>query len=304
MKNNKFLTRTFRDMPYDKYAIMFKDVYDLCYVFDMAEYGNLVSARTSSPRDVYYPYITDIMEPDEIKQVTEYFKTFPQKPMLVNTKLGLALALPWLFPSASYVMLSFLKFGTDKCYRALLFDGEILQATSTVEALHMRARQQKPEIHLACERYFTELEECFASLVERPLIYGNVTHELEGYIYALSNYIGCGVSVECDVDISCAGQVDVALFESFAMIFMICARRNSKRREVTFEIRKNSRGMLISASFNMGRGSHELYELDTFERLCARKCLRFEHVTDGETVHAYFEPMRIDWSILGVKQTD
>ncbi len=303
MSNNKFLNRSFRDLSYNKIMIAAKDVYDLCYFFDMAEYGKLVAMRGSSLRDVHYSYITDLMEHEEIKQMTEYFKTFPTKPMLVSTKQGLAFALPWLFPSASYVIISFVKFGTDRCYRSLLCRGMPLQSTEKVAALHLRARQQKEVFNIACENYFIELDECFGTLVERPLIYGNVTRELEGYIYALSNYLGCGASVECSTEIACAGQIDVALFESFIAVFMMCARKNTRRREVTFEILKSSRGILISASFKVFRDV-DLSEFEMFERLCARKCLRFEYVTDGETVHSYFEPMRIDWAILGVKQDD
>ena len=301
MSNNKFLTRQFRGVTYDKLEVLRPAVYDRCYVFDMAEFGKLVVSDALRKYKQVYPYVTDLMDEAQIREAIEYFKTFPRSPMVVCTNEGLALALPWIYPASSYVMIVFASHGTEGCYRSLLFKHADIHASSSVKALKMRARRQGDEAEETYCRLFEELEHSFGALIDRPLIHGAITRDVEQYIYEISSLVGCSASVECNGEIRCAGDVDVALFESFVMIIMMCAKRNERSREVELQIRANSRNALISAKFTSA-DKQRCAELDMFEILCARKHLRFEYSHDRNVHHVYFEPMRIDWSILGVKQ--
>ena len=293
---SKFLTRTFKGMPYNKYEPISKESVDSFCIYDMAENGKAVAFNDTLFNRPSYEYITDFIDESEIRELVEYCKTFPDRPMLISTHKGLALAFPWLFPSASYIIISFLNVGTDKYYREMLFNKEKLSVSSSVAALRMRGRPQKDDVRAVYRRYSHELDECFGALVSQPVLRGSAVHSLENYIYAISHYVGCGAEVECFDDVKCAGEIDAALLASFLLVFMLRAKVQSPKKEATFEIRKQSNGIVISAMFEARPKPIGIPNgLDMFEKLCRRKNLRFEYTSGDGIEHVYFEPMRIDW---------
>ncbi len=301
----KYLSHEFRGELYDKREPLRKNICDRCYVFDLAEGGRLVGMRSVMAKNPECTFITDLMELDEIRETVEYFKTFPSKPAIVSTRYGLAFVLQWLFPSNTYFVVSYPNCGADKCYRSLLYHGHALHESSTVKALRMRRREQSDNVEFITEQLFREFDECFGTVLSEPTLHGgDVPRRLEQRIYALSYYIGCGANIACNDDIICAGEVDVALFEGFIMSLMMCARRITKHREITIDIRKQSRGILISSYIIADSADAKTPELDMFYRLALRKRLRFEHTHEDNVHHLYFEPMRIDWGLLGYKQPE
>lgn len=302
---SRYLSGCFNGELYNRLAISKKEIFDRLYIFDMAERGRLAVFRTAFARFPVYDYITDLMELDDIREMTEYFKTFPDKPLFVSTKEGLALALPWFFPSSSCAAIAFVNVGTERYYRALLTFGKELPTTHSVKQMHMRARSQNATVRAISERYNAELDSCFEDLNSCREIHGDVMPTLERIIYATSIYAGCGAGVVCKEHVQCVGNIDLELFQLFVLVFMSSACGLSRSREVTFELKNGSRGLLISAHYVKDKRPYvEHRELDAFSAICRRRNLRFEYMSDDVTTHVYFEPMRIDWAILGIKSPD
>jgi hypothetical protein len=223
--------------------------------------------------------------------------------MVISTCHGTALALPWLFPSASLIIIAFPIVGSGRLYRVARRLGWKIALSSSVSALHMRAVKQSDSIELSCAELHREYMECFDGLGADPLIKEDVIPTLERTIYAVSNYVGCPVSITCMAGINCTADIDLPLFETFVYLFTICARNHSRTREVNFDLRKHNRGIVIAARFVTGQAlsDDDISELCAMRLICERKNLRFEYVSDGNIVHAYFEPLRKEWSLLGIK---
>ena len=114
---SKYLTGNYQGEPYSKEQAKLKGTYDDIYVFDMADFCRIVTARELHKDRNMGESIYDIMTQDGICEMLEYSKTYTDIPMLVKTAYGPALLISSIVPSTSLLVLSYISVGGENLYK-------------------------------------------------------------------------------------------------------------------------------------------------------------------------------------------
>ena len=127
--------------------------------------------------------------------------------------------------------------------------------------------------------------------------------ELYKRIYAVSRITGCPVeSIDEETDGADYTKTDLPLFVAFLFCFLAFAKRNSPLRSVDISLDSSSSSAVITISFE-AQGSITLSdELVEWEALSAERNMMFGFDVEDSRLSITFQPLRRDWSYLGLKQ--
>ena len=127
--------------------------------------------------------------------------------------------------------------------------------------------------------------------------------DLSVRIQRLSYLVGCPVEVRIKAgDESGVGRTDLALFDAYALGFMLSAKRRDPLRFASFTIEPHSEAAMITTEFSSEEPMALSDEILAWEGLASERNMYFEYTFDGGHLRVSFHPLRRDWSYLGLKQ--
>lgn len=127
--------------------------------------------------------------------------------------------------------------------------------------------------------------------------------ELISRIYAVSELVGCSVEyLSEEGESNDYSATDLPLFVAFLISFFACARENAPLRSVGVSLFSSSSAATVSVRFETQRSLILSPVLIEWESLCADRNMTFSYAREGQRAEISFQPLRRDWSYLGLKQ--
>ena len=245
----------------------------------------------------------------QIEEINEHLRSYTEKILLTEKEGRIWGFLSSVFPSSTLCPL----FVTDEAILSaadllrLLREEELQEYFTLSDSISTRPSRMSERLLGIKERY-GEFFDALISAFSRMSVLDNVgaedaRDELYKRIYAVSRITGCPVeSIDEKVEDSDYTKTDLPLFVAFLFCFLAFAKRNSRFRSVDISLDSSSSSAVITISFE-AQGSITLSdELVEWEALSAERNMMFGFSVEDNRASITFQPLRRDWSYLGLKQ--
>ena len=246
---------------------------------------------------------------DQIAEINEHLRSYTEKILLTEKESRIWGFVPSVFPSSTLCPL----FVTDEAILSaadllrLLREEELQGYFTLSDSISTRPSRMSERLVDLKERY-KEFFDALISAFSRMSSLDNVgaedaRDELYKRIYAVSRITGCPVeSIDEKVEDSDYTKTDIPLFVAFLFCFLAFAKRNSRLRSVDISLSSSSSAAVITISSDV-QGSITLAdELVEWEALSAERNMMFGFDVEDNRLSITFQPLRRDWSYLGLKQ--
>lgn len=252
-------------------------------------------------------FLADALLDDDKNEILAHLNSFSNKILLCEIGGKLCAFLPTLYPSSTL------------CF-ALVFDGKQL---STAQLLRLIETDECPDIFVISpslksraarmsdgllargESFFELCGRLSAVLLDtgEPFNSGGQTcTSLLKLLLALSELVGCYVdSFEVDEDAKISSLVDIPLLLSFVITFMLTALKRTPLRSVGISLSELSGELLVKLSLECENEALGLPFVE-WETIAADKNMFFEVYEENGSTYVSLQPIRRDWSYLGLKQ--
>ena len=246
---------------------------------------------------------------DQIEEINEHLRSYTEKILLTEKEGRIWGFLSSVFPSSTLCPL----FVTDEAILSaadllrLLREEELQGYFTLSDSISTRPSRMSERLVDLKERYkefFDALISAFSRMSALDEIDAeSARDELYKRIYAVSRITGCPVeSIDEETDGADYTKTDLPLFVAFLFCFLAFAKRNSPLRSVDVSLASSSSSAVITISFE-AQGSITLSdELVEWEELSSERNMMFGFSVEDNRASITFQPLRRDWSYLGLKQ--
>ncbi len=121
----------------------------------------------------------------------------------------------------------------------------------------------------------------------------------------LSYFVECPIELTLSEALENAAvfpKLDFQLFTAFLLTAFYSAKHRAMDRKAYITLDVLSDSLLIEVSFEMYRKAPRYAELSEWEHMAYEKNMLFEHSVGKNILKIRFNPIRADWSLLGIKQ--
>jgi hypothetical protein len=246
---------------------------------------------------------------DQMAEINEHLRSYTEKILLTEKEGRIWGFAPSTFPSATLC----LSFVTDEAILSgadllrLAREEELQEYFTLSDSISTRPSRMSERLLGIKERY-KEFFDALISAFSRMSVLDetdteSARDELYKRIYAVSRITGCPVeSIDEKLEDSDYTKTDLPLFVAFLFCFLAFAKRNSRLRSVDISLASSSSAAVITISFEV-QGSITLAdELVEWEALSAERNMMFGFDVEDNRLSITFQPLRRDWSYLGLKQ--
>ena len=246
---------------------------------------------------------------DQIEEINEHLRSYTEKILLTEKEGRIWGFLSSVFPSSTLCTLLV----TDEAILSaadllrLLREEELQGYFTLSDSISTRPSRMSERLVDLKERYkefFDALISAFSRMSALDEIDAeSARDELYKRIYAVSRITGCPVeSIDEETDGADYKKTDLPLFIAFLFCFLAFAKRNSPLRSVDVSLASSSSSAVITISFE-AQGSITLSdELVEWEELSSERNMMFGFSVEDNRASITFQPLRRDWSYLGLKQ--
>ena len=246
---------------------------------------------------------------DQIEEINEHLRSYTEKILLTEKEGRIWGFLSSVFPSSTLCPLLV----TDEAILStadllrLLREEELQGYFTLSDSISTRPSRMSERLVDLKERYkgfFDALISAFSRMSALDEIDAeSARDELYKRIYAVSRITGCPVeSIDEKIEDSDYTKTDLPLFVAFLFCFLAFAKRNSPLRSVDVSLASSSSSAVITISFE-AQGSITLSdELVVWEELSSERNMMFGFSVEDNRASITFQPLRRDWSYLGLKQ--
>ena len=246
----------------------------------------------------------------ERKKINEHLHAYTEKILLTENEGRIWGFMPSVYPSATLCM----AIATDE---ALLCRADLLRLvredelkdlfvlSESISTQSSRMSERLCELKSRHESFFSDLFMAFSGM---SALEGadkeSARSELYERIYALSRLTGCPVDsiTEVGEGTNDYTDTDLPLFVAFLFSFFAFARANAPLRKVNVSLGSSSSAAVITLGFDTQKAITLSDELIEWEGLTAERNMMFGYKADEHSVEITFQPLRRDWSYLGLKQ--
>lgn len=245
----------------------------------------------------------------QIEEINEHLRSYTEKILLTEKEGRIWGFLPSTFPSSTLCPLLV----TDEAILSgadllrLVKEEELQEYFTLSDSISTRPSRMSERLVDLKERYkefFNALISAFSRMSALDETDAeSARDELYKRIYAVSRITGCPVeSIDEETDGADYTKTDLPLFVAFLFCFLAFAKRNSPLRSVDISLDSSSSSAVITISFE-AQGSITLSdELVEWEELSSERNMMFGFSVEDNRASITFQPLRRDWSYLGLKQ--
>lgn len=245
----------------------------------------------------------------QIEEINEHLRSYTEKILLTEKEGRIWGFLSSVFPSSTLCPLLV----TDEAILSgadllrLVKEEELQEYFTLSDSISTRPSRMSERLVDLKERYkefFNALISAFSRMSALDETDAeSARDELYKRIYAVSRITGCPVeSIDEETDGADYTKTDLPLFIAFLFCFLAFAKRNSPLRSVDISLASSSSSAVITISFE-AQGSITLSdELVEWEELSSERNMMFGFSVEDNRASITFQPLRRDWSYLGLKQ--
>ena len=244
------------------------------------------------------------------REIEEHMHSYTEKILLTECEGRIWGFLPSVYPSATLCA----AIATDE---SLLSGADLLRLaeedglresfvlSESITTRPSRMSERLCEIKRRHESFFECLISAFSdiSALEGSDV-ESAREELYERIYALSRLTGCPVEsiTENDREIGDYRETDLPLFVAFLFCFLAFARANADLRNLSIALDSSSSAAVVTLRFKAQKSVILSDELLEWEGLTSDRNMMFGYSTNDGITEIIFQPLRRDWSYLGLKQ--
>ena len=246
----------------------------------------------------------------EMNEINEHLYSYTEKMLLTENEGRIWGFLPSVYPSATLCV----AIATDE---ALLGRADLLRLaraeelerfftfSDSISTQSSRMSERLCEQKSRFEGFFSDLFTAFSGM---SALEGadeeSARSEIYKRIYAISRLTGCPVDniTEVGEGINDYTDTDLPLFVAFLFSFLAFARTNADLRKVSISLGASSSAAIITLGFGTKKAITLSDELIEWEGLTAERNMMFGYRSEADNVEITFQPLRRDWSLLGLKQ--
>ncbi len=295
----------------DVQAVMERSFFEDCLLFDVANEGRIVACRSPRCRDRTGEYFFDLLTPDAAGELRAYLLGYHTKPIITETRFGIAVVVPTVMPSSALGiavlpqmerrtllrLLSRIEKQKDSEDEMFAWSGSLREEAQGRAVPDMAVRRE------ALEEIMTDIRLCLyeyaptnASKVCR------IDEYLEQQLYRLSYFAGCPIDLIRKEKIMSYGDFDFALFTAYMLSVLFLCRRIAPCRKADILLMSSELGGMAEIRIGMeGKPSTIFSEILWMEALAASKNIYFDYAMGEELLQLCFVPVNRDWSYLELK---
>ena len=240
--------------------------------------------------------------------ILSHLKSFSNKILLCEIDAKLCAFLPTFYPSSSLCVV-------------LVFDGRQFTAS---EILRLIAHDECPDIFVMSDSVTGRATRISDALLTRGKVFFELCRQLHGVMlelgapfeYAtdgdckalakrlleLSEIIGCPIeSLSFEEGIKPSSLFDLPLLLSFVITFMLVALNDAPARSIGISLYELSGQLCVRIMLDRSCNTSSLPFIE-WEATAADKNMFFAVDSEDEAICVSFQPIRHDWSHLGLKQ--
>lgn len=246
----------------------------------------------------------------EMNEINEHLHSYTEKILLTESEGRIWGFLPSVYPSATLCV----AISTDE---SLLGRADLLRLAKEEEfesfftfsdSISTQASRMSERLCEQKSRYESFLNDLFTAFTGMSALEGadkeSAKGELYKRIYAISRLTGCPVDSITEVGEGASDytDTDLPLFVAFLFSFLAFARANAPLRKVNISLGSSSSSAIITLGFDTQKAITLSDELIEWEEIAAERNMMFGYKTETNSVEISFQPLRRDWSLLGLKQ--
>ena len=244
----------------------------------------------------------------EMNEINEHLRSYTEKVLLTEKDGRVWGFLPSVYPSATLCF----AIATDD---ALLCRADLLRLvredefkdlfvlSESISTQASRMSERLCELKDRHESFFSDLFTAFSGMSAlEGADKDSARSELYERIYALSRLTGCPLDSITEVGETDYKETDLPLFVAFLFSFLAFARANAPLRKASISLSSSSSAAIITLGFDTQKAITLSDELIEWEGLTAERNMMFGYKSEANSVEITFQPLRRDWSYLGLKQ--
>ncbi len=121
----------------------------------------------------------------------------------------------------------------------------------------------------------------------------------------ISNFTDCPIELSLGEALEAAREfpkLDYQLFTAFLLTALYSAKHQAEDRTAHITLGILSGSLLVEVNFRLYRKAPHYREFSRWEHMAYEKNMLFEHSVGKNILKIRFNPIRTDWSLLGIKQ--
>lgn len=268
---------------------------DSCMVFNISKGGRLAASRMRS--GISAPAsIKEIMSCEELAFLTDYLGSYAERPVVVSTSLGFAVAITALYPSTSLCVLSIPTVGGENFLRVAKYKKWDVALSPIAKRRQLR-RTGIREGHLEdSERLWNMLGACFDPRFDADCTRSDF---LRARTVSLTEYVSRRARITLDGAVAISDEFDLSLYVAFVLLFTLSGRAGRAEECAKISLHEHARGVEAVIVEKASRGCTCIE--NTISEICGRGNIPFECFYEDGRVYTRIVPVRRDWAYLGIK---
>ena len=252
-------------------------------------------------------FSAELLSNEDKSKIISHLNAFSKKLLICEIGAKLCVFLPTLYPSSSLCVV-------------LVFDGGQFTVS---ELLRLIACDECPDIFVMSDSITSKAARMSDALLSRGEIFFEFCRELSDVLLdlgspfeygkddctalvlkllKLSAFIGCPIdSLDFDENVKLSSLFDLPLLLSFVITFMLVALNDAPSRSIGISLFELSGELCVKLTLPYKNESLSLPVVE-WETIAADKNMLFEVDVQNDHTFVSFQPIRRDWSYLGLKQ--
>lgn len=275
-----------------------------CYLFTFSYEGSEIARVAPEAVQVGAQF-----SKKQMKEIDLHLHSYTEKILLIEEKGRLCGIFPTLFPSSTLTVV-------------LIFDSSLIRGEDILrlveeepykrmfilsDGITMRPSHMSPRLMAIKPRFEAFLHVLSACFFRMDALKGanakDAREEIFDRIGAISALVGCPVELEYEEDSPRDyRETDLPLFSAFLLCMLCCARSVSPLRKASLSLSSSSSAAKLCVSFESQRSLTLSPVIVEWESISADKNMPFEYLSTDGCERVTFQPIRRDWSYLGLKQ--
>ena len=269
---------------------------DCCMVFNISKGGRLVASRmragVTSPAS-----IKEIMPSEELAFLTDYLGSYAERPAVVRTSLGFAVAITALYPATSLCILSIPNIGGENFLRvAKNQKWDIAFSPAAVKRQLRRTGIREGHIENS-ERLWSMLCNCFSLHLDADDC--TRSEALRSRTVAIAEYVSRRARITLEESVVVSDEFDLSLYIAFILLFMLGGYAGRAEECAKISLQQHAHG--IEAVIVEKAGRDRVRISGTISEICGRGNIPFEYFYEDGRVYTRIVPVRRNWAYLGIK---
>ena len=296
------MLRNYRNIYSDK-DIMAKR---LCFSAAMVSFHPLtVISSMNAPRS--NPILLSSFSDAQMKEIEDYISNYNDKLYVIEANNYIYLIIPALFPTSTSCLILRMDIAPNVFLRFVREKEELFTLSSNISTsparMSKRLDAEKKDFLELCteiERTFMHLERFNLSFDDEEVIYGYYEQ-----VISISSFLGVPIN-DISVNVADDGvpiKSNFALFTTFCTTMMMLAKNEAIDRKINVALEIFGGSVIVNMSFKPEKNIRVTNETFLWDFLASNKKMLFNYHNSDGLFRITFEPLFIDWSYLGIKQT-